>query len=763
MTGGSRIVAIGSGAETAPVPEEQLTAEAEVSSHLETATEAAWWEEPAPLPKRGRLMPLLALLAIAGWTGFFAWANQAALYGVNPQQAIQLLTSWAVPVLLVCSLWLIAMRSSRREAVRFGDAARLLSDESSLLEQRLLVVNRELSLAREFLAAQSRDLDAMGRVATEKLSLHAGRLQELVQSNSAQIDAIATVSVKALDNMEKLRGQLPVIASTAKDAANNIANAGREANSQLTDMVNGFNRLNEFGQASGRHVESLRIQIDAVINQMGSRLEDLRDHSSARFAELEERGGQARALLDNFDAQLAERNRLFSEEMERRADEITDRNSSEVERITALLASLDEGLAHRRNTYDEHVRRLAESSEVIAARIDAAHGKVSAIADIAKQTEVGLGTNLERLNVHLANGRETLASSDKAIAKLTDDSVRLLELLRASSEHSRSELPEALASGEARLAELEQRITQLSESVTRAADRGEDLAASVAATRTAIGQSLGEIGALQGGLEQGAARHGNALSGLKATLHELDSDSRRLAAYSRDELAEALGKLGAATRDAVITLEEWGAQTIAALAVKLGEESAAAIDRVLRIRTAEAVGQLEQAAGHAAGVSHEAASNLRDQLARIDELTGNLERRVAHTRERAEEQIDNDFSRRVALITESLNSNAIDIAKALSSEVTDTAWASYLRGDRGVFTRRAVRLLGNSEARSIAALYGQDSEFRDHVSRYIHDFEAMLRQLLSTRDGHALSVTLLSSDMGKLYVALAQAIERLRS
>jgi hypothetical protein len=39
----------------------------------------------------------------------------------------------------------------------------------------------------------------------------------------------------------------------------------------------------------------------------------------------------------------------------------------------------------------------------------------------------------------------------------------------------------------------------------------------------------------------------------------------------------------------------------------------------------------------------------------------------------------------------------------------------------------------------------------------------MLRSVLSTRDGHALAVTLLSSDMGKLYVALAQAIERLRS
>ena len=59
-------------------------------------------------------------------------------------------------------------------------------------------------------------------------------------------------------------------------------------------------------------------------------------------------------------------------------------------------------------------------------------------------------------------------------------------------------------------------------------------------------------------------------------------------------------------------------------------------------------------------------------------------------------------------------------------------------------------------------IYETDRDFREHVSRYIHDFEAMLRELLSTRDGHALGVTVLSSDLGKLYVALAQSIERLR-
>ena len=94
--------------------------------------------------------------------------------------------------------------------------------------------------------------------------------------------------------------------------------------------------------------------------------------------------------------------------------------------------------------------------------------------------------------------------------------------------------------------------------------------------------------------------------------------------------------------------------------------------------------------------------------------------------------------------------------------MTDTAWAAYLRGDRGIFTRRAVSLLDNTDAREIAEMYDSDADFREHVSRYIHDFEAMLRTMLSTRDGNALAVTLLSSDMGKLYVAMAQAIERLR-
>ena len=74
-----------------------------------------------------------------------------------------------------------------------------------------------------------------------------------------------------------------------------------------------------------------------------------------------------------------------------------------------------------------------------------------------------------------------------------------------------------------------------------------------------------------------------------------------------------------------------------------------------------------------------------------------------------------------------------------------------------------MRLLGGTETRAIHAYYEADREFQASVNRYIHDFEAMLRRVLAERDGGIMAVTLMSSDMGKLYAALAQAIERRRS
>src|SRR3546814_16500916 len=72
------------------------------------------------------------------------------------------------------------------------------------------------------------------------------------------------------------------------------------------------------------------------------------------------------------------------------------------------------------------------------------------------------------------------------------------------------------------------------------------------------------------------------------------------------------------------------------------------------------------------------------------------------------------------------------------------------------------RSLDATEAREIVSVYDADPAFREQVNRYIHDFEAMLRAILTERHGSPLGVPLLSSDLGKLYVAPAPATEPLR-
>jgi predicted nucleic acid-binding Zn-ribbon protein len=832
------------------------------------------WEEETPRVSRwkGAAPAIVAGLAIAAWTGFYGWANFAAMRAsAAPAQWGDWLVGWSAPVLLVLAALLHVARTRRRAAVRFTDIARALSQESVRLETRLATVNGELSLAREFVAAQSRDLEALGRIATERLSANADRLAALIGDNSAQIEAIGGVSASALENMDKLRAQLPVIANSAKDVTNNIGNAGRTAHAQLQEMVTGFHRLNEFGQASERQVATMREAVNGALEEFTAQAELLAEIATQRFAALGDEGDKFRQRLDGEEvaalaairaradalgteleaarsvaqrreaeatealrtrlatlrdeggtiaatlrdgeaqaidawrtsvaaleeqardkwAEIAQRDqdavaaatarleelaassRALHAEMAEQSTElggaITTRRAeleiagrSAVESLRSRLAEIDAAIQSQRDRHFAQSREIAEHAEKIGERLggfSATLGTLGSHGDeVADKLERGIGVLTDKL----VASRDALAGTDGAIAELTEGSVRLLELIRASAEHTREQLPQALAGAEERLAGLDARVVTLRDALGEAGSSGQALSEAVSSTRGSLTEAARELGVLHGGLEEKGLSYQSRIAAIREEIAQARSESEALGAHVQATLQSAIDRLAIAARETATGIAGESDAAIDAVAARLGEKSAAAIEQAMAGQTERAVGELEAAVAKAASASRDAAIQMRDQLTRVDELAGNLERRVNHARARAEEQVDSDFARRVALINESLNSAAIDIAKALSSDVTDTAWASYLRGDRGIFTRRAVALLDGAEARAVAQHYEADRDFRENVNHYIHDFEAMLRNLLSTRDGNALGVTLLSSDMGKLYVALAQGIERLR-
>ncbi len=788
--------------------------------------------------------PYLAVLAVAGWSGFFVWANLAAIEaGAAPAQWAQWIVMWAVPVALVGVLYLLAMRSSHAEAQRFAATAAAMNRESAALEAKLKVVNRELSLAREFLAAESRDLEALGRIAAERLSTHAGELQALIRNNGAEVETIAATSETALGNMNRLRDDLPVIANAARDVTNQIGSAGREAEDRLARLTSGFERLTAVGAESEEQVarlgenvgttlsgfEAQLVRIEALVAQRfaalqseaegyraavgaleeeamaalreragtaaseaestAERLREATEGAAARFSEtikalhdamLEklrlvdeldrttsaaaaQRIVQLRDEAMRFDDHLEARNRSFDEQIEQRQAAFETRETQAGEVLAQRLAALDDALAQRRDAQLAEIEKLVAQGEAMTERVAELTRAVGEAGAAGETARTNLTDALEGLARQLDEKRAALAATDAQMAQLTDSSVRLLEILQSGARTCREDLIGAIGGANSALETVETRADKVAALMLRSTQAGSDLSDYLLQTRDGIDAAEVAIAGFKSRLAEETEDVLARLQGLRGGFARLAAESGALVQETQDALRENLAALETAITGAFATLDTGARERMLALAGRLGSEAVEALERALRNETAATIGALEQSAAHASGVGREAAIQLRDQLVKVNELTGNLEQRVTRARELAEEQVGNDFARRMALITDSLNSAAIDIAGALSSEVADTAWDAYLKGDRGIFTRRAVKLLDAGAAKEIAALYSADEAFKLNVSRYIHDFEALLRQTLSTRDGHVLSVTMLGSDMGKLYVALAQAIERFRT
>ncbi|MEO1219967.1 MAG: ATPase [Pseudomonadota bacterium] len=856
MVGGKHIRAVGQEAETKAQSESEASADAsegvDFSAAIEPAEEldlaeydmddAA--EAGSAAPSRPWLAPALAIVAVVGWTAFYGWALQDQFTGTSttPSDWVRFMVDWSVPILLVGVAWLLVMRHSRVEARRFTDSAALLSKESRELETRLTVVNRELSLAREFLGAQSRELESLGRIASERISGHASTLQDLIKNNGAQVDAIGSASETALANMTRLRDDLPVVANSARDVSNQVGAAGRTAQEQLDKLVGGFERLNQFGKASETQVTSLNSRVNEILGELqdqltkieesaGTRLQAVREETEAyrsevegvqettlkalqdhvskiqsettavgtelreaedqamqklaeskdRFAEqivktiegLDEVDakaiGLARTRVDELNAkvarftdQLESRDRQFSEQVTRIQEAFSTNEAQASEILAQRLADLDSSLAQRREAQNAETEKLVAQSATMTEQIEKLTAFISAADTQGKATSEALSSGLAALETQLEDKREQLRNAETEISELTEAGVRLLEIIQSSARFSREDLPEAMSGALGTLTDVESRAEEVSTLMLATNEKAEALSNYLIEARGKVDDNDESIEALQAKVREQSEETLAQINGLQIGLAQLSEQSEGLASKTQDELRMSITKLEEASKEVFETLDNGTREKVDALAGSLSERAVAELERAMRNNSEEAVGKLEQAAAHASGVGREATAQLRDQLAKVNELTVNLEQRIARARELAEEQVNNDFARRMALITDSLNSSAIDLTSALAQEVSDTSWDAYLKGDRGIFTRRAVRLIDSGEAREIAELYQNDDEFKANVSRYIHDFEAMLRSVLSTRDGKALGVTVLGSDVGKLYVVLAQSIERLR-
>jgi hypothetical protein len=709
---------------------------------------------------------LIVLAAL--WLAYTAWSAGRTLAGqpLSSPAVAQWIAVAAGPLALLGLVWLMFGRTRRKEAERFTRTVVAMRTEAQSLEALLEVLSQRINDSRSELTMITQHLMNLGDEATGKLS---GITREFDTSSEKLVQHGQTLdraAESARTDIAVLLDDLPRAEATARSVAEQIRAVGGESAA----------RTAEFSEQVGQLAERTR-QADEMIAAATQRL-------AVSLAQVESAGTTAAAQVG--EAQTGISGVL---------DTLLDRTSTTLQEIRSGIDVQAAAVASLVQQASAGIGKAgAEASETLAANIDRANSSIETLSGrVAEQErasqrmiaeiERGLGLieqrftelaasgderanhfleSLTRARTELDNLAAQASNQDNALSFIADRTAAI----RQSIERLSAEIQEGVgtAIGEAqgsadRLVEtaagVKPEIGWVRDAATEASER-------IASTSANIAEQQDKLSALLAQVDDGVGNAQSKLTELASMLAQVEREAASLSAETGPALVAALVQVKEAASHAAERAREAIEAVIPESAGKLSDETRKAVERVVRDNVETQLREVEAMAARAVESARTASDRLTQQMLNIGQSASALEQHIETTQEQQREKDSEAFARRVSLLIDSMHSAAIDVGKILADEIDDKSWESYLKGNRGVFTRRAVRLLGGSETKPLAMHYDSDLEFQRSANRYVHDFEAMMRRVLAERDGAIMGVTLMSSDMGKLYAALSQAIDKRR-
>jgi hypothetical protein len=717
----------------------------------------------------GRRVLGIALSVLAAlWVAYSAWSAGRSLSG----QALSspLIAQWvavaAGPLALMGLVWLMFGRTRRKEAERFTRSVVTMRNETRSLEALLEVLSQRIHDSRTELTMISQHLMQLGDETTGKLG---GITREFDSSSEKLIrhgEALDRAAEMARNDIAVLLDDLPRAEQTARAVADQLRATGME---------------------SAQKAAALRQQISELADRTQSAdqlVAEATDRLAARLAEIEQAGSTAANRVG--DAETAYAGTL---------DTLLARTSDTLEQIrsgidiqsaavAALVAQASAGIGkagavaaeslasninHASTTLEGLSMRVAEqdraSQHMIAeierglALIDerftelAANGDERANRFLESLTRAR--TELDTLSTHATN-------QDDAIGTLSERTGALRESIERLASEIRDNVGVAIGEAQGSAERLVETAATARPEITWLRDATAETSEKLSATGVEMAQQHERFTSLLSSVDGGVEDAQSKLAQLASTLAQVEREAASLSAEAGPALIASLNQVKEAAAHAAERARETIQSVIPDTAGKLSEETAQALERVIRESIEERLAEVETIAAKALDSARAASDRLTGQMITLGQTASALEAHIEQTGKEQREKDSEAFAKRVAILIDSMHSAAIDVGKIMADEFDDKAWNAYLKGNRGIFTSRAVRLIEGSETRAIRAHYETDGEFQQSVNRYVADFESMLRRVLAERDGGMIAVTLMSSDMGKLYAALSQSIDKKR-
>jgi hypothetical protein len=709
----------------------------------------------------------LGLLSVL-WLGYTAWSAGHALAG-QPLTS-PLIAQWvavaAGPLALLGLIWLMFGRTRRKEAEKFTRSVIQMRTEARSLEGLLAVLSQRLTDSHQGLGSMAQRLMTLGDEATAKL----GGITSEFDSSSDRLARNAQLLDRAA---ESARNDMAVVLDDLPRAQALVEALGAELRSSGADTSA---RTKDLSEAVVRVAERTQ-EADEVVAQAAQRL-------VAHLTQIESAGAAAAARVGEAESSFSAALDSLLDRTAQTLDEIRKGVDAQSSAVVALVeeaesglgragveaaAALGSGVANASSSLDGLSARVAEQERASQRMIAEIDRGLALIDERFMRLAANGDERANRFLASLARARTELdalaansGSQDDALAGLAERTTVLRQQLEQLHEDISSGISGAISEAEGSTRQLLATAQTVRPEIAWVRDAAREASERSAATGLTIAEQREQFSQLLGAVDEGSEKARARLQEMRDAILAAQEDATRLTAETGPSLIGALTQVREAAAHAAERAREAIAAVIPESAGKLSDATRDALEKVIRESIEERLRGVEQVAAHAVQSARDASDRLTQQMLSLGQTATALERHMEHTATEQREKDSESFARRVALLMDSMNSAAIDVGKILSDEVDEKAWDSYLKGNRGIFTRRAVRLLNNSETRAIRAHYESDSEFHQSVNRYVHDFEAMLRRVLAERDGGIMGVTLMSSDMGKLYAALAQVIDRRR-
>lgn len=678
------------------------------------------------------------------------------------------------------AIWLIALVAARvwpgqqREMLarieaaeeRFALTARETRTQLESIDSVLAAVTMRVEGLRKVFADEVEGFVTATDAAVHRTRTLAGTLAEDRAAIDASSAALATSSDKARASFDSLASALPEAEAQVNRIAGLLATSATDARTQLQEtedlLAAVWTRSEEAGAQAKAATASLTSVISAIATSAGDAESRLGTYATALEASgdaaLAKTGEALEATRAGVEAQTA----ALAAAISRTSLDLEDIGGRAIETIAGRITAIAEHVAElskRISEQDAGSRGFLDTVERGFSVLDA---KLGNAANSSESVLASLSARIAQVRGEIDSLSTPLGTTRGAAKEIGD----ALASVRAATDQALASLAEGVPAGAEKglgaIDALRGSVTNLSQDIDRVSERAAAINSPIAAGRKAIDELLDGLEDQRESLEAVVAKVRGEIEAAQGILSGVERSAESTALSATTQLIDALGRVREVAAQTAGTVKSALEAVVEEAREALSKASREAVRQSAIEPVETQIKALETAGARSADAAQAAAERLSRQLVSVAETAAAIETRVNEADAHLDAALRKDIGRQSELLVEALNSASIDIAKGLSAEVTETAWKQYLAGERGVFSRRAVQILTSRDAKEVTRRYSEDAEFRDGVRRYIHDFEAMLRRFNADRDGNALSMTLLSSDLGKLYVALAQATERLR-